>query len=158
MNIILFNHYAGSPGHGMEYRPYFLAKYWVREGHKVTIIASSFSHLRNKQPLIKKMNLYQEEIIDNIKYIWLRGNGYKGNGVFRFFNILIFVILAMFIKRRVNKCDLIITSSTYPMDIFPAKIIKNKFPDAKLVFEPHDLWPMVLHEIGSMKKSHPLVK
>jgi glycosyltransferase involved in cell wall biosynthesis len=158
MNIILFNHYAGSPEHGMEYRPYFMAKYWVREGHKVTIIASSFSHLRNKQPLINKMNLYQEEIIDDIRYIWLRGNGYTGNGVSRFVNILLFTILGMFLNRRVNKCDLIITSSTYPLDIFPAKIIKYKFPDAKLVFEPHDLWPMVLYEIGSMKKSHPLVR
>jgi glycosyltransferase involved in cell wall biosynthesis len=158
MNIILFNHYAGSTEHGMEYRPYFMAKYWVREGHKVTIIASSFSHLRNKQPLIKKMNLYEEEIIDNIKYIWLRGNGYIGNGVARFVNILLFTILGMFLNRRVKKCDLIITSSTYPLDIFPAKIIKYKFPDAKLVFEPHDLWPMVLYEIGSMKNSHPLVR
>lgn len=30
MNILLVNHYAGSVHHGMEYRPYYLAREWVR--------------------------------------------------------------------------------------------------------------------------------
>jgi glycosyltransferase involved in cell wall biosynthesis len=158
MNIVLLNHYAGSPNHGMEYRPYFFAKHWVQEGHNVTIVASSFSHLRNRQPLLNRMSLYQEENVDNIRYIWLRGNVYTGNSFSRFMNILMFTFLGMFLNKKIDKCDLIITSSTYPLDIFPAKNIKRKFPNAKLVFEPHDLWPMVLYEIGSMKKSHPLVK
>jgi glycosyltransferase involved in cell wall biosynthesis len=158
MNIILFNHYAGSPDHGMEYRPYFFAKHWVQAGHNVTIVASSFSHLRNRQPLLNRMSLYQEESIDNIRYIWLRGNKYTGNGLARFLNILFFTILGMSLNKKIDECDLIITSSTYPLDIFPAKNLKRKFPYAKLVFEPHDLWPMALYEIGSMKRSHPLVR
>lgn len=48
MNIILINHYAGSNIHGMEFRPYYLAREWVKMGHNVTIIAASFSHLRQK--------------------------------------------------------------------------------------------------------------
>ena len=49
MNILLINHYAGGAKHGMEYRPYFMAKRWVEMGHSVTIAASSFSHLRTKK-------------------------------------------------------------------------------------------------------------
>ena len=30
MNILLINHYAGSPQYGMEYRPYYLAREWVK--------------------------------------------------------------------------------------------------------------------------------
>jgi len=37
MNTLLINHYAGSPQYGMEYRPYYLAKEWVRMGHRVII-------------------------------------------------------------------------------------------------------------------------
>ena len=35
MNILLINHYAGSPQHGMEYRPYYLAREWVRDRKSV---------------------------------------------------------------------------------------------------------------------------
>ncbi|MEG1052861.1 MAG: glycosyltransferase WbuB, partial [Janthinobacterium sp.] len=44
MNILLINHYAGSPHHGMEYRVYYLAREWVRLGHKVQVLASAQSH------------------------------------------------------------------------------------------------------------------
>ena len=157
MNIVLFNQYAGSPDYGMEYRPYFLAKYWVREGHNVTIVTSSFSHLRNKQPSMKNYKLYQEEFVDGIRYVWVRGNKYQGNGIGRFINILIYTCLSVFIGKTVRKCDLIITSSTHPLDIFAAIRLRNRFSDAKLIFEPHDLWPMVLYEIGGMSTMHPLV-
>ena len=38
MNIILINHYAGSDRHGMEYRPYYMAKRWVQAGCQVTVV------------------------------------------------------------------------------------------------------------------------
>ncbi|HMN57678.1 MAG TPA: glycosyltransferase family 4 protein [Ottowia sp.] len=46
MNILLINHYAGSPRHGMEFRPYYLAREWVRMGHQVQLVAGSYSHIR----------------------------------------------------------------------------------------------------------------
>ena len=98
MNIVLFNHYAGSPTHGMEYRPYFMSKYWKRDGHNVTIVSSSFSHLRIKQPVLKWFNIYKTEVIDDIKYIWLKGNSYSSNGFFRFINILLFILIGILAK------------------------------------------------------------
>ena len=50
MNILYLNHYAGSPGLGMEFRPYYLAREWVRAGHRVQIVAADFSHVRARQP------------------------------------------------------------------------------------------------------------
>ena len=46
MNILLINHYMGGLKYGMEYRPYYLAKEWVKMGHQVTLVGASFSHLR----------------------------------------------------------------------------------------------------------------
>ena len=50
MNILYLNHYAGSPALGMEFRPYYLAREWVRAGHSVLMVAADFSHVRAKQP------------------------------------------------------------------------------------------------------------
>jgi len=50
MKILLLNHYAGNKELGMEFRPYFLAKVWLKLGHDVTVVGSSFSHVRGRQP------------------------------------------------------------------------------------------------------------
>ena len=46
VNVLYLNHYAGGPRYGMEYRPYYLAREWVRAGHRVTIVGASQSHVR----------------------------------------------------------------------------------------------------------------
>ena len=43
MNILYLNHYAGGPAWGMEYRPYYLAREWVRSGHKVQMLMTGRS-------------------------------------------------------------------------------------------------------------------
>ncbi|MEG1323444.1 MAG: glycosyltransferase WbuB, partial [Janthinobacterium sp.] len=50
MNILLINHYAGSPHHGMEYRVYYLAREWVRLGHKVQLLAAAQTPVRARPP------------------------------------------------------------------------------------------------------------
>lgn len=155
MNIILINHYAGSNIHGMEFRPYYLAREWVKMGHNVTIIAASFSHLRQKNPDI---SVITEEFIDGIRYIWLPVNKYQGNGVRRFKNMLAFIYqlyknLGKFIGL---KPDVVIASSTYPLDSYPAYKLAKK-TGAKFVFELHDLWPLSPMELGGMSKWHPFI-
>jgi len=50
MNIVYIEHYAGTPALGMEFRPYYLAREWVRAGHRVQMLAASYSHVRARQP------------------------------------------------------------------------------------------------------------
>jgi len=47
MNILYINHYAGAPKYGMEFRPYYLSKEWVKRGHNVVIVASTYSKRHN---------------------------------------------------------------------------------------------------------------
>jgi len=157
MNIFLINHYAGSPQYGMEYRPYYLAREWVKMGHKVTIVSASFSHLRSKQPRVN--GNISEELIDNIQYIWIKTPGYEGNGVKRVLNMLNFVVKLIVLSRKLSKIikpDVVIASSTYPLDIYPAYLI-SRFSKAKLIFEVHDLWPLTPVELGGMPKWHPFI-
>lgn len=157
MNILLINHYAGSPEMGMEYRPYYLAKEWKKNGHNVSVIASSFSHVRSVQPEIKENSEVRN--IEGISYVWIKTKEYKGNTIKRFYNILEFVF-KLFIKSKyiatTFKPDVVIASSTYPLDIYPASRIAKK-ANAKLIYEIHDLWPLSPMEIGGYSKYHPFI-
>ena len=157
MNILLINHYAGSPRHGMEYRPYYLAREWVRSGHAVTIVAASFSHVRQRQPEVGAQPL--EEQIDGIGYRWLPVPAYVGNGFARAKNIWSFLRRVWREGPRLAETirpDVVIASSTYPFDIWAARRIA-KLARARLVYEVHDLWPASPIELGGMSPRHPFI-
>jgi len=155
--ILIINHYAGSHIHGMEYRPYYLAREWVKMGHQPAIIACSASHVRSKAPNIK--SLITEETIDGIPYIWIKSLQYSGNGVRRAMNIFSFVVSTMISAPYLASSltpDVVIASSTYPLDILAARRIAA-LQSAKLVFEVHDLWPLSPIELGNMSPFHPFI-
>ena len=143
MNILLINHYAGNPEMGMEFRPYYISREWVKAGHRVLIIGGSFSHLRKIQPKEKKNS------INGILYHWIKTNDYKGNGAKRILSIIFFVSkLYWNYKKYIQdfKPNIVIASSTYPLDIYPARKIAKHY-GAKLIYEVHDLWPLSPMEI-----------
>lgn len=157
MNILLVNHYAGSVYHGMEYRPYYLAREWVRSGHNVTIVAADQSHLRSIQ-LSMDASIRCEKI-DGISYIWLKTTKYEGNGIQRAINMASFVAgIFRFNKQiiKIGKPDVVVASSTYPLDIFPCHFLAKR-SDAKLIYEIHDLWPLSPMELGNMPWYHPFI-
>lgn len=157
MNILLINHYAGSDYHGMEFRPFYMAREWKKKGHNVTILGADFSHLRKNNPVIEKD--FQEEIIDGITYVWVKTPKYQGNGVGRIKNISTFMWkLRMNYKMIADKYkpNAVIASSTYPLDIYPAHRIAKR-SNAKLCFEIHDLWPLSPMEIGGFSEKNPAI-
>lgn len=156
MNILLINHYAGSPTYGMEFRPYYMAREWIKMGHNVFIISSSYSHLRIKQPPISRD--FEQDVIDGIYYIWIKTPKYKSS-FSRIINIITFVLKLIIYKNYISKIshpDIVIASSTIPLDVFPAKMISRNNA-SKLCFEVHDLWPLSPMEIGGYSKWHPYI-
>ena len=157
MQILLINHYAGSLRHGMEYRPFYLSREWVRLGHDVTIAAASCAHVRTVAPQVS--GDVTEEKIDGVRYLWFRTPGYRGNGLRRAVNIFAFTgQLLRHRKLLASKCrdGAVIASSTYPLDAFPGRRIARS-ARARLIFEVHDLWPLSLTELGGMSRFHPFV-
>ena len=157
MNILYINHYAGSKNMGMEFRPYYLGKKWLEMGHNVTIVASSFSHLRVCQPIIH--GALTTEKVDGLNYVWIKGIKYLGNGFGRLLNMMQFLFGLFYFYKSIlaeSQPHVVIASSTYPMDIWPAKYIANSC-DARLVFELHDVWPQSLTEIAGLSRFNPLV-
>lgn len=153
MNILLVNHYAGTPALGMEYRPYYLAREWVRLGHAVQIVAADFSHVRARQPAAG------DELIDGIRYRWIATPRYEGNGLGRARNIGAFLTRLWRMTPRLVQTfrpQVVIASSTYPMDIWVARRIARR-TGAKLVYEVHDLWPLSPIELSGLSRRHPFI-
>lgn len=142
---------------GMEFRPYYLSREWVKMGHKVTIIAGDYSHLRNNNPTVNKD--FSSEMIDGIEYVWVKTGDYEGNGVRRALTMGRFVkklsLHARFIAKKWTP-DVVIASSTYPLDSYAAQRIAY-IARAKYIHEVHDMWPATLYEIGGMSKHNPFV-
>ena len=142
---------------GMEYRPYYLAKEWIKLGHNVTILVANYSHLRKQNP--KFQSDIKEENIDGITYIWVNTPIYEGNGVGRIKNMFAFIKNTLFKASyfvKEYKPDVVIASSTYPSDNYVAKKIA-KLSGAKFIYEVHDLWPLSPMELSDMKKYHPFI-
>jgi glycosyltransferase involved in cell wall biosynthesis len=157
MRILYIDHYAGSPQYGMEYRPHYMARQWVRMGHEVTVMAASFSHLRYKNPDVTAE--LSEEMIDGIRYVWLKTPSYSGNGMYRVINMATFSLKLFRFRRRIIRQfrpDAVIASSTYTWDIFPSHAIARA-ANAKLIYEVHDLWPLSPIELGNMPRWHPFI-
>lgn len=155
MNILYINHYAGGPAHGMEYRPFYLAREWVRAGHTVTVVGASHSHVRSRQPVMDGQ--FSEEHTEGVRYVWCATPAYEGNGTRRVVNIFAFLRrLGQWRKWLDGKPNVVIASSTYPLDIYPARHIAH-LHGATLVWEVHDLWPLSPIELGGISPWHPFM-
>ena len=153
MNIVYINHYAGSPALGMEYRPFYLSREWVRAGHKVQILAASFSHLRSTQAAVGDTQM------EGIAYRFYDTPPYRGNTLPRARNVWAFLRAVWRDTPRLARDfrpDVVIASSTYPLDIWVAKRLA-RLARAKLVFEVHDLWPLSPIEIHGLSPWNPFM-
>lgn len=157
MRILYIDHYAGSINMGMEFRPFYLAREWEKSGHTVRIEAANFSHLRTHNPQVMKNGEIQN--IEGLEYQFIKTCIYSGNGIKRIISMLQFCLKLGFSARRIAKefsPDVVITSSTYPLDAIPGYLIAKK-SNAKLVHEVHDMWPITPIELYGMSKLNPFV-
>ncbi len=171
MNILYLNHYAGGPDWGMEFRPWYLAREWARCGHRVDIVSASFSHVRARQPQRDQLQAAAlngsmgHSSLEDVRWHWYTSSEYAGNGVPRVRNITQFLGRVAWhapaIAQRLMP-DVVIASSTYPMDIWVAARLaqqaKRRGARGLLVHEVHDLWPLSPIELGGMSPSHPFIR
>jgi len=155
--VLVINQYSGSPIHGMEFRPHSLAREWMRAGHAALIVAGAPSHTRAHDPELSGM--ITSERVEGVDFEWLKLPSYAGNGVRRAANIVAFAALLRWQSRRLARRfrpDIVIASSTHPLDIYGAAAIARR-AGARLVFEVHDLWPLTPIELGGVSPRNPFI-
>lgn len=156
MNIWIINETTGSRIHGMVFRPYYLAKEFVKKGYGVVIFSGSFSHVYSNPPKVDGNT--RKETIDGIEYCWIKTPKYsRSQSLGRILNAFVYVLKMFLInKKEFGKPDVIIVTSPTPFSIINGYYYKKKF-NARLIFEVRDIWPLTLIEIGSISKRHPFV-
>lgn len=152
--IWFINQAAGSPYHGMVFRTYYLAQEMVKLGHNVTIFSGSFSHNYFKLPETK--GLFTVEMIDGIRYIWVKLPAYpQSKSVGRILAMFLFPLKLLLFKSS-EKPDAIIVSSPPPIPVlvgwFWARMKK-----AKLFFEVRDIWPLSIQMLGGYGPLNPFI-
>ena len=156
MNIWLINHYAVPTKYYSLARPANFAKYLIRMGHHVTIFAASTVH-NSDINLIDDNSLFKTEEIDDIKYVYIKDNDYKGNGINRIVNMFLFPFRLPKVCKHFEKPDAIIAVSATPMACMCGLKLAKKF-GCKGIAEVADLWPESFVSYGLIKKKNPLLK
>lgn len=148
----------GPPETGTNYRTHHFAEEWVRNGHAVTFVGTTYSHLMTKPPA--ESGAFLESQANGVRYCLLRVPKYKSSGVSRALNALAGAAQAMRFERRIvgaRPPDLVIAGSVYQVDNWPASRMARKYR-AAFFRETRDLWPMTLTQVGALKPSHPFVR
>lgn len=137
-------------------RVYERACYWVKWGHKVTIVTSAPNFPEGKLFDGYKNKWYQVETMDGIKVVRVKTFIHSNTGVaLRILDFLSYMVMAFVAGLFQKKIDVVVATSP---QFFAAiggwilSVVKRK----PFVFELGDLWPASVVAVGAMKKSRML--
>jgi glycosyltransferase involved in cell wall biosynthesis len=154
MNIWMLHPFAGGPGLGRHWRPYWLADAWQKIGHRPLVISAAFHHLHMEPRRPGPQH------IGGVDFWFVDTPTYGGN-LSRLRNNLSFGSRfrrdANCIADTQGKPDLIIASSPHLFFVTAARRVARQF-DAKFWLEVRDLWPESIVALGMTPAWHPLVK
>lgn len=155
----IVNQYAATPSQAGPMRHYDLAYELVQRGHDATIIASSFDHFSHIERRLRVGESHRYEMVDGIRYVWLRSPAYSNNGGRRIWNMLHFAVAVVKRGEAAGKSsppDVIIGSSPTLFAALGAKQLAHRY-GVPFVLEVRDLWPKSLVDIGKVPEMHPVV-
>lgn len=158
MKIWLVNQYAIPPQQAGPMRHFTLARELVRLGHDVTVVASSFDHVTRQETRLQPHEEHRVELIEGVRFLWLRTPPYPGNGLARIWNMLIFAgrVWTGRGTRGLERPDVIVGSSPHLFGALGAEILARRLR-VPFVLEVRDLWPQSLVDLANMSERHPIV-
>ena len=159
MNLWLVNHYAVLPRQSGGTRHYTLARELVRRGHRVTIIASSFDHTTRQEIHVSEGKTSRLEVVDGVRFLWLRTPPYKKNSPKRLWNMMVFAhkVFGLRAGDLGEPPDVVLGSSPHLFAAWAAERLARRHR-VPFVLEVRDLWPQSLVDLGSFSEGHPFIR
>lgn len=155
MRVLIVNQNVGTPRSPGGTRHFSLGRELVRRGHDVTIAATSFKHMTRGETLAPGED-HRVELIDGVRFLWLRTPPYAGNTAARLWNMLIFALRVGRLGGKLPAPDVVIGSTPHLWAAAAARRLARRF-GAPFVLEVRDLWPQTLVDLGKISPHHPLI-
>ena len=155
--IWLINQYASTPESGIGGRHFYLARELAKQGHRVYLIAASYTHLLRHPRMIEKS--YELQSIEGFNFVWVKLPKYtEAHSKKRIFNWFAFSWKLRGLKSVIpDHPDAILYSSPSLVGFLGAKYLAAHY-SARLAFEVRDIWPLTLVELGGYSPRHPFIR
>jgi glycosyltransferase involved in cell wall biosynthesis len=161
-SVWLFNQYASTPDQAGGSRHYTISRILATKGYRITLFAASFNHHKHKDLKYNKHEKYKIEMIDGVRFVWIKTFPYRKNNWKRIVNMLSYTWRCLCIYRkllkenRLEKPEVVIGSAVHLFAVWAAYRVSRKMK-ANFIMEVRDLWPMTLVEFRKWLKFHPIV-
>jgi glycosyltransferase involved in cell wall biosynthesis len=147
MRIWILNHYALPPDRAGGTRHYEFGRLLAGWGHDVTIFASGFSHFSLAEERLAAGERRRVEVIDGVRFVWIRTTPYRGNGRRRALNMASYAAGVLRAQHAFPRPDVVVGSCVHPLAVAAAWVI-GAVRRVPFVFEVRDLWPQTLIDMG----------
>lgn len=140
----MVNQYAITPDLPGGTRHYDFACELVKQGWNVIIFASDINLALRKHTKLEKGQLWSEEIVNGVRFVWVSAAPYTHNNWRRVWNMLSFVVNFIRVSSQINLTpQVIIGSSPHLFTPVGAWWVARR-KHAKFVLELRDLWPQAI--------------
>lgn len=155
-NVWIFNHYAMPPKYEVRVRNNKMAEIMQEKGYNVTIFGASTMHNTDIN-LINNKDRYIKKNYDGLKFVHIRAPKYKGNGISRIKNMLLFPFRLWLYTRKFEERPDVIINDLELMGFFVPFIIGKRYK-CPVVTEIRDLWPESIIEFGYLNRKSIIAK
>lgn len=155
--IFIFDHASYLPNGNSPQRHYALARELLKIGVQSTLIGSGFDHRSGRNIKFNGLKLWQSQVIDGVRYVWLRLPVYKGIKV-RILNMVLYPILAIlcFLSGYLGRPKCVVGSSPHLFAPLAANAVAF-LARARFVLEVRDLWPDSAVDVLGLSNKNPFV-
>ena len=143
------NHYGALPSQSAGTRHYDLGVRMRQRGVTTTIFAAGFSHSTLREEKLGRRPLRRIELVDGVRFVWVRTLPYRTNGVLRLLNMISYLGAVLVAQIGAGSPDVVIGSTVHPFAAVAGRLIalRHRVP---FVYEIRDLWPQTLIDMGAI--------
>lgn len=155
MKVWFVSHYSMPPQYEMRIKTQMYSHFLNSKGHKTVIFAASTIHNTDIN-LIEDGSKYIERSYDDLEFVHIKCDNYKGNGIKRILNMWQFACRFGKIANRFERPDVIVADVNC-INYAPVYRFCKKY-NIPFYVDVRDLWPESIVEYYGFKKSNLLIK